>query len=1438
MDISTLKSMLAATTGGPFTLTANQLGPQTVADLFTEYLPQATLCLTGATGDQSALTVDGQLGFGGATLTTHVVFLTDDATSQVVGIVITAKLSAFSLTSPGLTFSAASAATYLSSPLLVLRAGGTDSATAAPTALVAGTPNVTLPPGAPPWQLTAVARAGNDRPEQSLAFAGSAAPKGIGVQSLSQLFGDDPGELLKLVPGLESSELSAMAVVVDPVANAVVRTRFDLDAPVNIGLAAPLPTIDTATLALVRFPNLPDAPIHAGVGARLTVCKGVDLDLNVWLPELLLEAELEGDDGDTSINLPTVAGNLGVAPAVCKAIPDVSISDLSFAVSLESPENWAFQLTLEENWPLKLGTVTFALETLQVVVQSSGDHSVDLSVTACLDVDEAHLYLALAHKEAWSFSGGTDGYQEIEFAPLLARLVTYFGLPAAEMPLTSLVLTEVDVEYSAEETVDFTCSGQLAVSTVALTTNITIHRAIADKVLSFGGDLKLVTNEKVAVEFELDVDSAADHVLLIGTLASSPPFPTLGDLLSSLDLHATIPHGLDFALTGLGALYQTRPNVDSALLLTVDTNYGDALFALLEPNAGKPTCLFAVASQLTGSLSEIPLIGSKLPPALDLSLKSAQLVISEGSLADAQVTELNALFSALETQLNQPWKLDAKAGAAPAELDLALQLGDTPSTLQLPIGGASRAAIATAATAPAPARAGQWLSVQKTLGPLFVRQVGFDYEGGDLEVLFDADLAFGPLAISLSGLSLSTPLTGFHPIFGLQGAGVSMQTDVVNVDGAFRSMTPNGLSDPNWEYGGDVVIATPAFTISGVAAYGEFEGHPSFFAFVMLSAELGGPPFFYVTGLACGFGFNRALAIPLLDKLPDFPLIQAATAGGGSGRNPFSGKTDPSDALGVLEHYLPEALGESWFAVGVRFTSFDLIDSFALLTVAVGTDVEVALLGLSKVTVPTGAADPIGYAELAIEVSFSEQEGKLAVAAELTPASYLLSQACHLTGGFAFYSWLKDNADGASAGDFVVTLGGYNPSFNKPAPYPTVPAVGANWRVTENLAVKGGVYFALTPSSVMAGGILEATWESGNLKAWFDADADFILSWRPFHYAASVGVNFGASYLLDLGFCSHTFTVSLGVNVSFSGPPFGGQAEVDLYVVSFTISFGAQPTESVNPTPWSEFSGTLGPIAAVQIAAGLICDLTASKEHDGDPDWVIAPGTFHLVTQSAVPCTASGLVSGNDVTKTIADQLPNDFGVGPVGVFDGDLTSTHTIAIHGLNENGTLDTKTDLSNRISCQAISRNMPRAPWSRALSLDLVRNPNISTVNNAPATIGGLVTGYDVVPAPQVFTTTPDPVAPGDLAGSPAPDQPFAWSPLHPPTTDSFNQHDAYADIKSINDTTLGQARAAILSALTAEGVSVTTAIDVSPIAGEPDEALSAPPLLSLLGEERAA
>jgi hypothetical protein len=221
---------------------------------------------------------------------------------------------------------------------------------------------------------------------------------------------------------------------------------------------------------------------------------------------------------------------------------------------------------------------------------------------------------------------------------------------------------------------------------------------------------------------------------------------------------------------------------------------------------------------------------------------------------------------------------------------------------------------------------------------------------------------------------------------------------------------------------------------------------------------------------------------------------------------------------------------------------------------------------------------PIAYARLAILASIDLSDGFLEVLATLTDESYILDHNCKLTGGFALCVWF----DGPRAGDFIVSIGGcHNPNFiNKDASgnllYPELDRVGINWKITDQIKLVADGYFAITPCCMMAGARLSITFEAGNLKAWLNASADFLLKWKPFYYAAEVSISIGVSYTVNFLFIHKTFKIEIGASLSFWGPEFSGKVRINWFIISFTISFGNKPTR-VSPIEWGDFADSFLP---------------------------------------------------------------------------------------------------------------------------------------------------------------------------------------------------------------------------------------------------------------------
>ena len=153
--------------------------------------------------------------------------------------------------------------------------------------------------------------------------------------------------------------------------------------------------------------------------------------------------------------------------------------------------------------------------------------------------------------------------------------------------------------------------------------------------------------------------------------------------------------------------------------------------------------------------------------------------------------------------------------------------------------------------------------------------------------------------------------------------------------------------------------------------------------------------------------------------------------------------------------------------------------------------------------------------------------------------------------------------------------------------------------------------------------------------------ADFLLLWKPFHYALDASVDIGASFTLDLLVCSVTITIHVGVDLSLWGPPFGGTATVDLDVISFTIGFGADQPD-VPKLGWVDFAASFLPhppgggdavLCKVDIRDGLVKDRTgesapsiasAARDTTSTPPvrWLINPTELDLAITSPLPVRA------------------------------------------------------------------------------------------------------------------------------------------------------------------------------------------------------------------------
>ena len=464
-----------------------------------------------------------------------------------------------------------------------------------------------------------------------------------------------------------------------------------------------------------------------------------------------------------------------------------------------------------------------------------------------------------------------------------------------------------------------------------------------------------------------------------------------------------------------------------------------------------------------------------------------------------------------------------------------------------------------------------WLVIQRTFGPVYIEQVGFavtmeQEQIGSFGLLIDGSVSLLGLSAAVDDLSLtylvSSGKSALDPTaWRADLAGFAVTSDVAGITlaGGLRRF-PVDLGGV--EYLG---LLLARFGVYGITVYGGYglvgpadDQFDALFLFGAVNGPIGGPPAFFVTGIGGGFGINRALTYP--DDLSDFgtyPFIKAL--------DPAARPGDPMAELESVRDFFPAERGTFWFAAGLSFTSFALVDGVAVVAVQIGEGFELTLLGLARMALPRPQAAIVSV-ELGLIARFSSTEGLLLVQAQLTDNSWLLYPSVRLTGGFAFATWFT----GSNRGQFVLTLGGYHPSFRREG-YPQVPRLGISWQVSSAIGITGESYFALTSEAVMAGARVEAHADFGPAWASLEVGGDGIVFFDPFWLSVTVYASISAGVTVDVWIGEITISVSLSARVTLEGPPFHGKASFSVGPVDLTVEFGDRPTEPLE-IPWDEFA--------------------------------------------------------------------------------------------------------------------------------------------------------------------------------------------------------------------------------------------------------------------------
>jgi hypothetical protein len=635
----------------------------------------------------------------------------------------------------------------------------------------------------------------------------------------------------------------------------------------------------------------------------------------------------------------------------------------------------------------------------------------------------------------------------------------------------------------------------------------------------------------------------------------------------------------------------------------------------------------------------------------------------------------------------------------------------------------------------------KWKKLDKKIGPVTIQRLGFVYEDSKVILLLDASMEMSGMGLQLMGFGLGFKLEWppKTPDFYLEGIGLSYKSPPIEISGAFLHTTTVYNGNTIDVYNGGAIIKIGRFTISAIGSYANV-GEASLFIYGVFDGPIGGPAFFFVTGIAAGFGYNRKVNVPSIDEVALFPLVALAMKPEkNSGLLPIlaSLETPMKNGLKPIEI----SIGDYWLAVGIKFTSFKLIESFVLLTVNFGTQLEFAILGLSRLSWPEKSLtpDPIVYIELAVLAHFGPGSDVISVEAVVTSNSYVLSKDCKLSGGFAFYSWIK----GPHEGDFVITLGGYHPKFIKPAHYPSVPRLVLNWKVSNSLSIKGEMYYALTSSAIMAGGKWEVLFTTSIVKASILIWVDMLISWAPYQYYIDIGICVKIEATIKILFVRIHFSLEMGAQLHIWGPPFAGEAYVDWTIFSFTIPFGDHSAIAPAKLTWEKFS--IGFIPQKKILASANTKESEKSKQVSNPDPinitisnglievkgetkfpVINPCQLAITVDSFIPISIlknkgkeidGSILMKSEIGDITYGQREKNIGIRPCG-FTKAIISFEMIIEVSMNNS-------EIDMLITC--LGKGVAEALWSGEESKNTNSNPGTSKV------ISNVLSGVLLQPKP---------------------------------------------------------------------------------------------------------
>jgi len=541
------------------------------------------------------------------------------------------------------------------------------------------------------------------------------------------------------------------------------------------------------------------------------------------------------------------------------------------------------------------------------------------------------------------------------------------------------------------------------------------------------------------------------------------------------------------------------------------------------------------------------------------------------------------------------------------------------------------------------------IPIYKTIGPIFVNTVDLKIEltEGNIVIIVavTGGVEIGPLTavVEKIGLLLTIELgkpgllgnadlsLGFKPPTGI---GLSIDSEGVS-GGGYLSIDP-----PN--YAGILNLSVSdkfAITAIGLLTTELPGGEKGFSLLLSLMAEFGTPIQlgygFALYGVGGLIGINRRMNKDALIEAQQAHLLDHVLFPEDPIRNATSIIESISNIFPPEEGYYVFGPMVRLFWGGVRH----LVDFDVGIFIEFGGDGLVALIGLAHALLPT-EEKPIVELHMDILGIIDFGNKSLEIRSSLYNSSIL--EKFHLSGDMALQSNWGDNPD------FVLSIGGFHPSFNPPAGFPTLKRMSISFG-SNNPRVSISMYLAITTNTFQTGASADLYAAAGEFSLTAHLGFDALIQFKPFKFI--VGISANAS--INMGDKS---LFSVGLDVTLEGPNryhIYGCAYFEVLGIDCEISFDKYfgdtlPDETSDENPFDALKDALEkamPVFEVPSWANEGVTLIKGAES------YLSPVGNIIINQNAVPLDHNLSKFGGG---SILNEYPNHFTLDP-DFGDGDL---------------------------------------------------------------------------------------------------------------------------------------------------------------------------------------